>query len=166
MQYLDNIVEPLNSEIIKGFETLRLNVSGIVTAAKNESEPKFVDKQGKNVHFDSECDINMYHRVLRTSTQKTKSGGKKSLFDISAEIRMVCFTKCRDFDEIVLYKMSFIPIITSTRTDYDAYRILQEEIGGKDYDFNNNFIFVVTYNTLYQSPLCVNSDVAVSSCFN
>lgn len=166
MTYLDNIVEPINAEILKGFESLQLNVAGLVTAAKNETEPKFVDKGGKNVHFDSTMDINLYHRVVRANSQEIKSGGKKKLFEINADFELVCFTSCRDFDEVVISKLYFFPFVTSTRTDYDAYRILQKEVGVKDYDFNNKFIFVVTYNTLYQSPLCVNSDVALSTCFN
>jgi hypothetical protein len=166
MKYLDNIVEPINTEIIKGYEALDLNVSGLVTAAKNSSEPKFVDKEGKNVHLNSDKKINIYHRVGRVRSEAIKAGGKKVTYNVNAEFQLVCFTSCRDFDEVVLQKMSLFPIITSTLTDYDAYKILQNEIGAKAYDFNNKYIFVVNYNTLYQSPLCVNSDVALSTCFN
>lgn len=166
MQYLDNIAEPINEEILKGLTGLSLNVSGIVTAVKNASEPKFVDKEGKNVHLDSDADINLYHRVVRANSKEIRSGGKKKNYEINADFELVCFTSCRDFDEVVLSKLYLFSFIVSTNTDYDAYRILQKEVGAKDYDFNNKFIFVVTYNALYQSELCVRSNAASSTCFN
>lgn len=160
MKYLDNIVDSLNARILKASRGSSM-INGLVISA---GENKWVTKEGENAHFDSDYNLNIYHRIIRTRPQIAKSGGKKQYWDMLAEVELICFSSFRDMDEVVISQMSFFPEITPGQIEYDAEKILKKEIGTTTHDFNNKYIFVVTYNALCHSQLCVESDAQVTCC--
>jgi hypothetical protein len=160
MQYLDNIVENFNSKLTTGLVGDK-NCYGLVAAAKGEDQVEWVDKNENNVHFNSDKKYNFYHRINRVSSSLVvPTPGKKKLYNVTAQIDLIVFTSCRNFDEWIMKCISEISILTLLNIDYDAYKILKNETGASNYNFNNQYIFVVNYNALFQSDLCLARDVS------
>lgn len=160
MQSLDSFISDINTTVTIGLPG-RVFSAGIVTEATNAEGKKInVDKRENVVFFDDSYDHFFYHKLRSEAATKLKSPGKTTRYNIKSELSLIVFTRNPDFKEYLISKLSGIKHLDITSIPNEPYKVLLEETGSKEFDFNTYKIFVVNYQALYKSNSCYVLDCA------
>ncbi len=157
-------MQSLINEIIKVNQQLIIDINGTYKHYGLCKEIKRLDEKQNldiatesQVILDDNFDSFFYHKIAGTETyNEIDSPGKGKTYMAKANINLIGYSRFSNFDDHIRNRLSKLRLITINSTDYDIYKIIANETGRKDFDFNK-YLFVVNYQLLYKVDSCKNT---------
>jgi hypothetical protein len=157
---LNSYIEQINQYLHKNPNGNVIKTFGLVFPAQRGEENLNVDINGETVFYDDSFDVFAYHRQTSEDINELTGRGKGQLYNIIYTVEMVVFTKdkqYRDFLKPLLKKVPKIKLTAITNPS-QSYEILEQETGASNFQFQNTYIFKVTYTLTVMSEECFTVD--------
>lgn len=160
MTRLSNIIDNLNSEIIKGASVLTVNISGLTRRVEQNKQMLNYDSKQNIICFENSVDLNVYHRKIDSSSAVLQEKGKAKLYSITAKMELICYSKIENSQDYLINIISNVKDLEFTATDDDSVKIFKDEVGQDKFD-PIHYAFKIFYTIKYQSNNC---DTCLNNC--
>lgn len=158
MQSLINEIKRVNQQLIVDINGTYKHF-GLCKEVKRLEEKQNLDIETETqVILDDSFDSFFYHKIAGTETynKDPHSPGKTINYFAKSNVNLIGYSKFSNFDDHIRNRLSKLKHVTINSTDYDIYKIIANETGKKDFDFNK-YLFVVNYQLLYKVDSCKNT---------
>jgi hypothetical protein len=157
---LNSYIEQINQYLHKNPNGNVIKTFGLVFPAQRGEENLNVDINGETVFYDDSFDVFAYHRQTSEDINELTGRGKGQLYNIIYTVEMVVFTKDKQYRDFLKPLLKKVPKLrlTAITNPSQSYEILEQETGASNFQFENTYIFKVTYTLTVMSEECFTVD--------
>ncbi len=161
MYYLRAPIAALNATICARVKDSS-QVFGIVKQIRREQDKVVelitVDENNTPVSIDNRYSVTLYHKINKINSKPIGGRGKHTTYQLEADMSIICSAKNEVVHDVLLLILSREKNIVYAGSDFDFAKIIRQETGKRDVNFEN-CLFQIDYTITHQSDRCLDECV-------